>query len=87
MTRNILFLTFLISDAGSAGFSETVQLTGEVGWLVGEDSSAMHVFVLCDWKTAWSLLFHPIVPEEKEKIKNQLKVSFLVSTINHFHKN
>ena len=61
-------------DSGSPAFSSGMQTAGR------EDTtspSKIHVFILCDWNTAWSLLYNPIALSEKEEIKKELAVSLL----------
>ena len=57
-------------DAGSAAFSGSNELCDAFG---GE-GSPLHIFILCDWKSAWSLLYNPIEEGEREKIREELKV-------------
>ena len=68
--ENNLRMFYFFLDAGSAAFSNSNQLIGELGVF----GSLVHILILCDWKTAWSLLFKPIEKSEREKIKEELKV-------------
>ncbi|CBY40616.1 unnamed protein product [Oikopleura dioica] len=58
--RIVLLFVFLVS--GSPAFSDQNQLTGNIGY----SSNYVH-FLMCDWKTGWSLLYRPI--DETERIK------------------
>ena len=65
-----IFRLFL--GAGTAAFTSTSQLV-EIGDV--HTNFPVHVWTLCDWKTAWSLLFKPIETDrEREKIKKELQV-------------
>ena len=57
-------------DAGSAAFSRSRELGGQGD----EEESPLHILILCDWKSAWSLLYNPIEEDEREEIKNELMV-------------
>ncbi|CBY31701.1 unnamed protein product [Oikopleura dioica] len=49
--------------SGSPAFTNQYQLTGNYGY-----SSNYFHFLMCDWKTAWSLLYRPIDETERKKI-------------------
>ena len=62
---------YFFVDAGSPAFSYGWQIGGTYG--VGR--SHPHILILCEWKTAWTLLFKPIEEKEREIIKKELEVS------------
>ena len=43
------------------------------------DNSAIYILILCEWNTAWTLLFKPLENGEKEKIKKELEVKFEIN--------
>jgi hypothetical protein len=57
--------------AGSAGFAHGEQLGQNI-----IRNSALFILILCEWNTAWSLLFKPLEKGEKEEIRKQLEVKF-----------
>ena len=62
-------------EAGSAAFAGGEQLTGKGVWT----NYNIFVFILCEWKTVWNLLFRPLENEnEKEVIREILKVRKLL---------
>ena len=40
----------------------------------GDFNSALFILILCEWNTAWSLLFKPLENDEKEEIEKELEV-------------
>ena len=68
---HIISRTFLIRKlaAGSAGFADGYQLVRS-----GDSNFALLVLILCEWNTAWSLLFGPLEQGERELIKKELEV-------------
>ena len=62
----------MFSDAGSAGFADGQQLGQH-----GDCNSALFILILCEWNTAWSLLFKPLENNEKEEIKKELEVKIV----------
>ncbi|CBY14812.1 unnamed protein product [Oikopleura dioica] len=61
--NDLKWKTNLISVSGSPGFSNQIQLTGNYG----EEENYFY-FLICDWKTSWSLLYRPIDEKERKKI-------------------
>jgi hypothetical protein len=64
----------LFSDAGSAGFAGGQQLGQD-----GNFNYALFIFILCEWNTAWTLLFKPLENGEKEEIKKELQVKWKIN--------
>ena len=63
------------SAAGSPGFSFQNQIANGSGYF-GEN---IWFFLLCDWKTAWTLLYQPIDEDERKEIDEIMKVRFYFS--------
>ena len=59
----------MFSDAGSAGFAGGNQLVQDGGF-----NSALFFLILCEWNTAWILLFKPLENGERKKIFEELAV-------------
>merc|ERR1719223_1116097 len=66
--------------AGSAGFAGGHQL-GQGG----NFNYAIFILMLCEWNTAWTLLFKPLENGEKEEIKKELQ-SFNAGWIENINK-
>ena len=60
-------IIFLV--AGSPGFAQNHQLTGGHG----DMSSNIFVFLFCDWKTTWTLLYRPVDETEYQELENMVK--------------
>ena len=70
-----IFFDFILG-AGTAAFTSIGQLSKYGG--PAKTEFPVHVWTLCDWKTAWSLLFKPIeTDQERAEIKKELKVCFI----------
>jgi len=65
--RNCELFYFLVS--GSPAFANHYQLTQNAGY-----EHNYFYFLMCDWKTGWSLLYRPIDETEREKINREIKV-------------
>jgi hypothetical protein len=57
--------------AGTPGFALTEQVVGCTGDF---KNKAIYIFVLCNWRSAWSLLYKPLIKGERQEIKRRLKV-------------
>jgi hypothetical protein len=44
----------------------------------GNFNYALFVLILCEWKTAWTLLFKPLENDEKEKIEKEFEVKWKI---------
>ena len=64
-----MFVLFQKTDAGSATFADGYQLVQH-----GESNFALLVLILCEWNTAWTLLFKPLETGERIKIREELQV-------------
>ena len=70
-----MIFTYYFLAAGSPGFAVQWQLTpgGDAGKFV----QAVAYFFVCEWKTAWTLLYKPINEDERDRINEIMKV-FLI---------
>ncbi|CBY12417.1 unnamed protein product [Oikopleura dioica] len=71
------------SDAlfsGSPAFANHYQLTQNAGY-----EHNYFYFLMCDWKTGWSLLYRPIDETEREKINREIKNCNIQDIDDHSH--
>ncbi|CBY31699.1 unnamed protein product [Oikopleura dioica] len=61
--------------SGSPAFSNQWQLTGNYG-----HSDNYFCFLMCDWKTSWSLLYQPIDEKEQRKINRIIEILMTIPT-------
>ena len=62
-----------VSDEGTPGFTCQAQIGN------AEDrSNNFGVFLCCDWKTAWTLLYKPIDEDERMEIDKIVEVSVIL---------
>jgi hypothetical protein len=63
-------LNFYLLVAATPGFADQAQFTVGCGYQVDN----LYYFLLCDWKSSWTLLYAPIGEKERKIIDEIVKV-------------